>query len=214
MGLRSRLLHSLRAENVKDKGYFMALNLITKQEYKAYAGIKSTNYDTEIDALIPRISQLVKNYCRRTFVDHMDAGNEKVEIFSGDVNKLILQESPVVNVVSVQLSTDYGQTYTNLVKFTDWVQDGDYVLPLNASAFFDKKIKGYKVTYQAGYDDVPLDVALAVMDLVSYYRQNDGSVHNNKSPGSGGSVQLEYIMNTNFPAQIKRVLDLYVSDYS
>jgi hypothetical protein len=52
------------------------------------------------------------------------------------------------------------------------------------------------------------------MDLITYYRKNDGSVHNNKSPGAGGSVQLEYIMNTNFPAHIKRVLDLYVADYT
>lgn len=192
----------------------MALNLVTRQEYKTYAGIKSSNYDSEIDSLIPRISELIKQYCRRTFVDHMDPGSEKVDIFSGDVDKFILPESPVVNVVSVQSSDDYGQTYTTLVKYTDWVQEKDYVLPLNSLAFFTKKINGYKVTYQAGYDDVPTDVALAVMDLITYYRKNDGAVHNQKTPGGGGSVQLEYIMNTNFPAHIKRVLDLYVADYT
>ena len=68
----------------------MSLNLITRQEYKTYAGIKSTNYDTELDALIPRVSEFVKNYCRRTFVDHMDPGSEKVEVFGGDVDKFIL----------------------------------------------------------------------------------------------------------------------------
>jgi hypothetical protein len=190
----------------------MALNLITRQEYKAYAGIKSTNYDSDIDALIPRVSQLIKNYCRRTFVDYMDS--DKVEIFSGDCDKLILSESPVVSVNLVQQSDNYGQSYSNLTQYTDWVQDGDYIIPLNTDAYWNKRIRGYRVVYTAGYDDVPLDIALAAMDLVSYYRQNDGSVHNNKSPGAGGSVQLEYIMNTNFPAQIKRVLDLYVADYS
>lgn len=192
----------------------MALNLVTRQEYKTYAGIKSSNYDSEIDALIPRVSELIKQYCRRTFVDHMDTGNEKIDIFNGDVDKFILKETPVVNVISVQLSNDYGQTYTSLIKYTDWVQDTDYVLPLNSSAFFDKRINGYKVTYQAGYDDVPVDLALAVMDLITYYRKNDGAVHNQKTPGGGGSVQLEYIMNNNFPAHIKRVLDLYVADYT
>lgn len=192
----------------------MSLNLITRQEYKTYAGIKSTNYDTEIDALIPRISEFVKNYCRRTFVDHMDVGSEKVEVFSGDVDKFILSETPVVSVASVEVSIDYGQTYTALVKYTDWINDNQYILPLNLSKVFAKKILGYKVTYLAGYDDVPADVALAVMDLVTYYRKNDGAVHNQKSPGGGGSVQLEYIMNTNLPAHIKRVLDLYVSDYA
>jgi len=192
----------------------MALNLVTKSEYKTYAGIKSTNYDTEIDSLIPRVSEFVKNYCRRTFVDHMDPGSEKAEVFNGDVDKLILSETPVASVASVETSTDYGQTYTALVKYTDWVNDGQYIMPLNSKSFFDKRIRGYKVTYLAGYDDVPQDVALAIMDLITYYRKNDGAVHNQKSPGGGGSVQLEYIMNTNLPAHIKRVLDLYVSDYT
>lgn len=189
----------------------MALNLITRQEYKAYAGIKSTNYDVEIDALIPRVSELVKNYCRRTFVDFMDT--EKIEVFSGDCDKFILSESPVVSVNLVQFSEDYGQTYNNLEKFKDWVADGDYVIPLNTDEYWAKKIRGYRVIYLAGYDDVPQDVALAVMDLVTYYRQNDAAVHSTKAPGTN-SVQIEYISTTSLPAHIKRVLDLYMADYT
>lgn len=189
----------------------MALNLITRQEYKTYAGIKSTNYDSEIDALIPRVSQLVKNYCRRTFVDYMDT--EKVEVFNGDCDRLILSESPVVSVNVVQSSDDYGQNWNNLQQYVDWVQDGDYLLPLNSEARWPKKLRGYRVVYLAGYDDVPPDVALAVMDLVSYYRQNDAAVHSNKAPGTN-SVQIEYISTTSLPAHIKRVLDLYVADYA
>lgn len=189
----------------------MALNLITRQEYKTYAGIKSTNYDSEIDALIPRVSQMVKNYCRRTFVDYMDT--EKVEVFNGDCDKLILAESPVVSVNVVQSSDDYGQNYTNLVRFQDWVEDGDYILPLNSEKYWVKKVRGYRVVYTAGYEDVPPDVALAVMDLVSYYRKNDTAVHSNKAPAANGT-NVEYISNANFPAHIKRVLDQYVADYT
>jgi hypothetical protein len=193
------------------QGDSMALNLITRQEYKAYAGIKSTNYDVEIDELIPRVSQLVKNYCRRTFVDYMDT--EKIEVFSGDCDKLILSESPVVSVNLVQQSDDYGQTYRNLVRFTDWIDDGDYIVPLNADEYWAKKIRGYRIIYTAGYEDVPADVALAVMDLVTYYRQNDGAIHSTKAPGTN-NVQIEYISTTSLPAHIRRVLDLYVADYT
>ena len=189
----------------------MALNLITRQEYKAYAGIKSTNYDVEIDALIPRVSELVKNYCRRTFVDYMDT--EKIEVFAGDCDKLILSESPVVSVNLVQFSDNYGQTYTNLQRFVDWIEDGDYILPLNTDEYWAKKIRGYRVVYTAGYEDVPPDVALAVMDLVTYYRQNDAAVHSTKAPGTN-SVQIEYISTTSLPAHIRRVLDLYAADYT
>jgi hypothetical protein len=191
----------------------MALNLVTRQEYKTYAGIKSTNFDVEIDALIPRVSQLVKNYCRRTFVDHMDAGNEKTDVFNGDVDKLILPEGPVFDIVSVSQSDDYGQTYMPLVKYSDWVNDGDFILPVNAQNYWAKKIRGYKVVYFAGYDDVPQDVGLAVMDLITYYRKNDGAIHSTKAPGTN-AVQIEYISTTSLPAHIKRVLDLYAADYT
>lgn len=189
----------------------MSLNLITRTEYKTYAGIKSTNYDSEIDALIPRVSEFVKNYCKRTFVDFMDTA--KSEVFDGGFNKLILSETPVVNIVTVESSSNYGQTYSELIKFIDWIQQKDTIVSLSSQGFIEQ-LNGYKITYFAGYDDVPQDLGLAAMDLLTYYRKNDGAVHNNKTPGGGGSVQLEYIMNTNLPAHIKRVLDLYVADYA
>ena len=189
----------------------MAANLITKQEYKTYAGISSTNQDAEIDLLIPKVSELVKNYCRRSFVDYVDEA--RTEVFPGGFGSLLLKESPVIRVLSLELSTDYGQTYTELTEFSDWAPSGDYVVAVSPAGF-KPYVNGYRVSYYAGYETVPEDLKLAVLDLITYYRKNDGSVHNNKSPGAGGSVQLEYIMNTNFPAHIKRVLDLYVADYT
>jgi hypothetical protein len=191
----------------------MGKNLITKAEYKTYAGISSTNQDSEIDLLIPKISELIKTYCRRTFIDYYD--EPLVEKTSGGFEKLLLKEAPIVQVLSVEKSTDYGKTYVTLTEFSDWVLDTEdnSVVSLSVQGF-EKLINGYQVSYFAGYETVPEDLKLAALDLVTYYRKNDGSVHNNKSPGAGGSVQLEYIMNTNFPAHIKRVLDQYVADYT
>jgi hypothetical protein len=186
-------------------------DLITRQEYKTYAGINSTNHDAEINLLIPKVSALVKTYCRRSFIDFIDEA--KTEVFDGGVDKLILKESPVTQIISVEQSTNYGQTYTKLTKFTDWAQSGDYVLPLNAQGEFQFMINGYRVNYFAGYETVPEDLKLAVLDLVTYYRKNDGAIHSTKAPGTN-SVQIEYISTTNLPAHIKRVLDQYVSDYT
>jgi hypothetical protein len=198
----------------------MALNLITISEYKTYAGIKSTNYDKEIVGLIPRVSEFVKNYCGRTFVDYVDA--DKVEYFNGGTSKLILDETPVISVGSVGYSIDFGQTYTNLVQYKDWILDDGGIRSLNTNAVnslitvnrgFPEVIRGYRVTYRAGYEDVPADVALAIMDLVTYYRKNDMSVHSTKAPGTN-NVQIEYISTTSLPAHIKRVLDMYRADYT
>lgn len=188
----------------------MALNLITRQEYKTYAGIKSTNDDSIIDSLLPKVSQAVKNYCRRTFVDYMDTA--KVETFNGGFKTLILAETPVVTISSVQLSENYGQTYTNLTEYTDWVLDESTIVSLNTTGF-DKLIKGYKVTYFAGYDDVPADLSLAVMDIIDYYMKNDSAIHTHTS-ANPNTTQVQYITDTQWPAHIKRILDLYVADYT
>lgn len=194
----------------KTSEVFMGTDLITKAEYKAYAGITSTTQDAEIELLIPKVSEMVKTYCRRTFVDHYDEA--KIEYFKGGYGTFLLKETPVTNVLSVQTSDDYGQTFVKMTKFVDWVQEDDYVVAIN-QAGFAPKISGYKVTYLAGYEAVPQDLKLAVLDLVTYYRKNDASVHNNRMP-TGGNVQLEYVTSSGFPSHIRRVLDQYVSDYT
>ena len=186
-------------------------DLITIQEYKAYVGINSTNHDAEINLLIPKVSKLVKTYCKRSFVDYFDEA--KTEVYDGGTASIWLQETPVVQVVSVEQSVNYGQAYTKLVKFVDWVQSGDEIKAIGYSGIFEPLINGYKVTYFGGYETVPDDLKLAVLDLLTYYRRNDAAIHSTKAPGTN-SVQIEYISTTTLPANIRRILDLYVVDYA
>ncbi len=67
----------------------------------------------------------------------------------------------------------------------------------------------------AGYRqvDVPEDLALAVFDLISYYRKNDGAVNAIKRTDTT-TMQIEYISDTSLPSHIRRVLDLYIADYT
>ncbi len=188
----------------------MATNLVTKAEYKAYLGITSTNSDAEIDFLIPKVSDLVKTYCRRTFIDYYDEA--KTETFDGGFSELILKESPVVSVNSVSISEDFGQTYTKLTKFVDWVQKDDMVVSTKTPVF-KQLINGYKVTYFAGYEIIPADLKLAVLDLVEYYSRNNGAVHSTRDI-TPNTTQINYIATTNFPAHIKRVLDQYMADFA
>ena len=190
----------------------MGKNLVTKSEYKTYASISSTNHDAEIDLLIPKVSELVKTYCRRTFVDGLD--EMLVQRSNGGFNKIILKEGPITQVVSVEQSTDFGLSYTELTEFTDWVLDTeDNTIVSLGDRGFVKAINGYQVSYFAGYEIVPEDLKLAVLDLVTYYRKNDGAIHSTKAPGTN-AVQIEYISTTSLPAHIKRVLDMYVADYT
>lgn len=189
----------------------MGLPLITKAEYKAYAGKSSTNDDAIIDNLIPKVSSLVKTICRRAFIDYVN--DSKIEYFDGGVRYFMPSEYPILNVSSLEYSIDYGNTYTSLTEFTDYtIGNSDGSIRCIGTGF-PLRINGYKLTYTAGYEVLPDDLKLAVLDLVTYYIKNDGAVHSNKT-SSSSSVQIEYITTTNLPAHIKRILDQYADNYN
>lgn len=190
----------------------MGLPLVTRAEYKAYAGITSTTQDAVIDSLIIKISSFVKSICRRTFVDYVN--EPKVDYFEGPALSFIPTESPILTITSLENSTDYGNTYTELIEYTDWVlRKSDGSIKAILSTGFPELINGYKLTYTCGYEVLPDDLKLAVLDLISYYIRNDSAIHSNKAPGTN-SVQIEYVTTTNLPAHIKRVLDLYTENYN
>lgn len=189
----------------------MGLSLVTKAEYKAYAGISSTTHDAVIDALIPKVSALVKSVCRRSFVDYVN--DSKIEYHEGGAAIIVPQEYPVLTVSSLEYSSDYGATYTALVEYTDYAlsKATDTIKAISTSGF-SVATNGYRLTYTAGYEILPDDLKLAILDLLTYYIKNDAAIHSNKAPGTN-TVQIEYVTTTSLPAHIKRVLDLYMADY-
>lgn len=189
----------------------MGANLITLQDYKTYEGITGTGQDAQISSIIPKVSNFVKNICRRTFVDWVD--EQKVEVFGGG-SYLVLGEAPVLQIASFETSEDYGQTYTALTEFVDWVLDieNQYIIPLKTLAF-KPMVNGYRVTYTAGYETLPEDLKLATLDLVTYYLKHEGAIHSQIAVTTG-NAQVQYITQANLPTHIKRVLDLYVLHYN
>ena len=189
----------------------MGLPLIKVAEYKAYAGIVSTSQDAAIDTLIPKVSSLVKSFCRRTFVDFLD--DAKVQVFNGGEDTLLLLETPVVMVSAVEFSEDFGKTYTSLVEYTDYIVNSDKVILIKPQYQIYKKINAFRVTYTAGYEELPEDLKLAIFDLITYYLRHEAALHTNKNVGAN-SVQIEYVTNTALPSHIRRVLDLYCENYA
>lgn len=190
----------------------MGANLITLAEYKAYIGITSDTEDAKINVLIPIVSSLAKNICRRTFVDYVN--DAKIEIYSGGQPKLLLEEYPVLAVSSVEYSADYGKTYISLVEYIDYavdLEDGT-VVPVGSTEF-PRTVNGYKVTYTAGFESAPPDIKVAVMDLLTYYIKNDMAVKSQRDSGSN-TVKIEYILSNSLPAHIARVFDLYKANVS
>ena len=211
----------------------MGLPLVTRQEYKTYQGITSNSSDSVIDELIVKVSELVKTMCRRTFVDYVD--DIKVEYNEGGSNAIYLEEYPVISISQVEYSTDYGNSYTTLTEYTNYVlsKTTNSLRPLLMTAqsydettysaysnygnkvepIFPEAINGYRISYTAGYQVIPQDLKLAILDIIAYYIKNDSAIHTHKL-ANPNTMQVEYISSTHFPAHIKRILDLYTANYN
>ena len=178
------------------------MDLIDIDEYKIYAKISTTDQDEKIELISSSVSELVKAYCARAFLDYYDT--DKVEYYNGGATSYFTEEMPIMSITSIEESIDYGQNYTALVSFEDYVLDlmndkiiifaGDLV---NAPNY-------YKITYKAGFPRLPSDLKLACFDLVDYYMKKESTPRK-----SGSDVSVQYITNSDLPPHIKRVLDLY-----
>jgi len=181
-------------------------NLVTRAEYKAYAGISSTTQDAAIDFLIPKISDAVRIFCRNPL---LDTQSTITEIYQGGNSILIPSSGPVVAISSVSYSQDYGQTWNSLTQYNDWIYvEKEQVVKCTFNSVFPLQPAGYRLIYVAGNDGCPDGLKLGVLEFIQYYMRHEGAVHSNAAPG-GNNRQIEYILNSKLPASIQRIFDQY-----
>ena len=160
-------------------------DLVTLQQYKDFAGLQGVQTDARINVIIDQVSQLVKTYCGTTIIDF--ATSDKTEYFNiadDYVDRIILSESPLISVSSVQERESQSDSYTTLItensdssgKYEYIVDfDSDSIVRTNATGTksFSKGMKAVKVVYRAGYTSTPEDLKLAVFDLIKYYLKDE-----------------------------------------
>ena len=197
-------------------------DLVTLQQYKDFAGLQSIKNDARINVVIDQVSQLVKTYCGSTIIDY--ASTNKVEFFNikdNYTNSIILGESPLIEVVSVEERQDQAGAYVTLItENSDSSGKYEYVVDTDSDSIvrttsstekaFAKGMKAVKVTYKAGYTSTPEDLKLAVFDLIKYYMKDE---RKERQSISGSSVEnplsSSLTGNIGFPDHIKRILDMY-----
>ena len=197
----------------------MGADLITLDEYNTSEKMESLKDDDRLQSLITSVSQLVKTYCANSFIDYNDttSGVDKVETFTlgWETSSVQVSESPLISVSLVEERQTYGEAYVELD-----LSAYDYYVDLDTDTIYRTSTGGFKnwatgpgavrVTYRAGYSDVPEDLKLAVIDLVTYYYKDEYKP--NKAFG-GISITNETSStqwrNVSFPDHIKRVLDLH-----
>ena len=202
--------------------YNIMADLVTLQQYKDFAGLQGVQTDARINVIIDQVSQLVKTYCGTTIIDF--ANSDKTEYFNiadDYVDRIILSESPLISVSSVQERENQAQSYTTLItENSDSSGKYEYVLDMDSDSIirtnstghksFPKGVKAVKVVYRAGYTSTPEDLKLAVFDLIKYYMKEE---RKERMSIAGASVDnplsTSLRNNIGFPDHIKRVLDMY-----
>jgi hypothetical protein len=185
-------------------------DLVTINAYKAFRGITGTTDDTRLNVIVPSVSNLVKNYCGRSFIDYY--ASDKVQTFSikWPQNVVFLSEIPLVSITSVKEfeSETEGAAYITLTADQyryDTNLDAVYRIDAGYRKDFPQGINSVEVTYKGGYSSLPEDLKLAVIDLITYYLKEEHKPEKNHSSFTIRNVNAE----PDFPDHIKRVLDLY-----
>ena len=192
-------------------------DLIAVAQYKDAEGLRGEKDDDRLAVIVPQVSDLVKKYCGISFIDFYST--DKVETFSIDDNyttTIIVSESPLVTVDSVQERASYSGSYETLTT-TDYEYyvdtESDAIIRTNKEGNpipFKRGVGAVKITYNAGYSATPEDLKLALFDLVNYYMKDE---HKERRTLGGAQLQNQGTSgirdNSDFPDHIKRVLDLY-----
>jgi len=197
------------------------MDLVELDDYKEYKQLTSVEQDANRTALITYISALVENYCNRKFLEYASSPGI-IEYYSALTNRVYLNHFPIIEVYSVEISSDGGQTYTTLTENSSnkdgYVVDADngvIMTQLQYQPFLsycDLEFNSFKVSYKAGYEELPADLKLAIFDLIHYYEKEEQSIRKSLM-----GAQLENAMpfnETDFPPHIKRVLSLYRAPYA
>lgn len=179
----------------------MGKQLVTIDEYKDHASINSIDFDDRIQSIINRISEFIKSYCGRNFIDNFDKATNTftdIEEYSNIPGYFYTREFPIQEVTNVEYSSNKGTSYISTIFYYDKSKDAVYIDNNNEG------INAYKITYKGGYAKTPEDLKLACMDLIDYYYKSESVPRK-----SSNNNTIEYIMSSDLPSHIKRVLDIY-----
>lgn len=172
----------------------MLINIATLQRFQFQIpedNIENINY---YNALIASASSIIVNYVGSAFTPE-----QYVEYFD-DIRGgryLVLKRLPVASIEEIIVDGKvYDKAYTyevinGVLRFED---------PLHEKS-------DIKITYTAGYDEVPQDIQYATVELVQYLkkRMSNSLVGESSKNIDGGSINLE----TSIPLNVLHILNRY-----
>lgn len=151
-------------------------DIITLDEYKTYKGIAKTDQDNKITFLISSVSALIKAYCGQSLVDNWDTPITQTITLPYDSNTIYLDAFPIRDVTLVEeVMGGWVAGLDSTIHYPAQF-NADYTLSVEngrLTRLGRTWSRTVKVTYRAGYDEAPMQLKLAAIELVSYYMNED-----------------------------------------
>lgn len=152
--------------------------LTTVSDVKESLGIDSgdTSKDNIIKRKINQATQMIESFCNLPYNHHFALTTYTNEEYDGQgSNVLSLYMRPVVAVTSFQYRTSPDATNS-----WDDIDSDDYFIDYNAGVLelLFSQVKGwnrYRVTYSAGFSDIPYDLSEACAGIAAFYVDNSAS---------------------------------------
>lgn len=177
-----------------------------------YADLTKTDQDVKITFLIGAASSLIKAYIGDIFVSDTSPIIEYATL-DYETNKVFTKYYPINSLVSVEeevLDVETGSTvHTTITQNTDYYIDNKMsIVRIPENTCWPMSPNRVKITYTGGFSlsDIPSDIKLATMELVTYYKEK-GYLPNRSLQGA------TIINNTNptaeLPAHVRAILDEY-----
>jgi hypothetical protein len=152
-----------------DRVEFSVTEPITRAQVKERLRIhtSTTEFDTEIDNLIPMVRKWVENAC------HISLVNTRITLWAEFEEKWELPYGPVVGVEYVgAMESTIGSGIPDFETLEEgWRTEGVRFL-----SFYTLSPYVHKIIYTAGYQTIPYDLKMALLDAVAYFYRNRGDV--------------------------------------
>ena len=172
--------------------------LTSLSDVKESLGLPSstTKYDNLIIRKINQATAVIENYCGRRF----KATDYENEIYNGSgIDQIVLKQRPLIVSEDHALTLKARDTALNEDDFTE--VDSELIFADNESGVLDLNFRSaghwgsYAVTYRAGYEDIPDDLAEACASLAAYYVGNADATTVNVKSKQEGQRKLDYSQN-------------------
>lgn len=170
--------------------------LTSVSDVKESLGLASSDHskDNLITRKINQATRAIENYCGRRF---QATAYTDVEYAATQTDELILRQRPVISFTSMEIR-DSGLNYDNWETIDShlyFVHEAAGVVDLMFTAV--GRWNRYRVTYTAGYQTIPEDLAEACAALATFYVNTASGVHVALATIKEGQRELQYSRQLN-----------------